>query len=128
MDRNRRGSKPTNVAIGVSPFRERRSERVDVDDRTELRHRYAVEIRIRNVSTCGFMAECDERVAIGSDVSLDIPGVGPIQAQVRWQIGSRMGGMFFDPISLRQCTWTATRAEAAREESAGATAAPRAEA
>lgn len=87
--------------------------RLDVDDRTLLRHRYSVEISVRNVSTHGFMAECEYPVAIGSNVSLDVPGIGPVQAQVRWQISNRMGGLFLDPISLRQCAWTATRSDTA---------------
>ena len=77
---------------------------------------YAVEIKVRNVSSAGFMAECAEPVRIGSYVSLDIPGIGPVQAQVRWQIGARMGGMFLDPISLGQCEWTATPVEARRRD------------
>ena len=40
---------------------------------------------------------------IGSYVSLDIPGIGPVEAQIRWQIGFKMGGMFLDPISLGRC-------------------------
>jgi hypothetical protein len=109
MDRRRR--RPSPAPAGGSSYQERFSERVPVDDSTELRHRYAIEIIVRDVSTRGFMAECDELVEIGSTVSLDVPGIGPVQAQVRWQIGSRMGGMFLDPISLEQCEWTAVRAE-----------------
>ncbi|WP_129790509.1 hypothetical protein [Sphingosinicella sp. CPCC 101087] len=73
--------------------------------------RYDVEVRVRNVSTCGFMAECAVPVRIGSYVTLDVPGIGPVHAQVRWQIGLTMGGMFLDPISLESCEWTATRAD-----------------
>jgi hypothetical protein len=40
---------------------------------------YDVEIRIRNVSAAGFMAECAAPVRIGSTVSLDIPGSGPVE-------------------------------------------------
>ncbi len=74
---------------------------------------YAVEIMVRNVSSAGFMADCAEPVMIGSYVSLAVPGIGPVQAQVRWQIGARMGGMFLDPISLARCEWTAEKAQAA---------------
>jgi hypothetical protein len=84
-----------------------------VDGRAELRHRYAVQIRVRNVSAEGFMAICEDAVEIGSEVSLDVAGIGSVPAQVRWQIADRMGGMFLDPISLSQCSWTATRIEAA---------------
>jgi hypothetical protein len=109
MDMRRRGLKPART--GGSSYHERRSARVAVDESTELRHRYAIEIKIRDVSTRGFMAECAESVEIGSQVSLDVPGIGAVQAQVRWQIGSRMGGMFLDPISLEKCEWVAVRAE-----------------
>ena len=96
---------------GLKP---RRTGRVVVDGTSKLRSQqwYSVEVKVKNVSTCGFMAECREPVGIGSYVSLDVPGVGPVHAQVRWQIGGTMGGMFLDPISLLQCEWTAVEAEA----------------
>ncbi len=98
-------------------FADRRGARLPVDSNAELRsqHWYSVEVMIRNVSTSGFMAECHEPVRIGSYVSLDVPGVGPVHAQVRWQIGRRMGGMFLDPISLNRCKWTATETQAPAE-------------
>jgi hypothetical protein len=110
MDRKRRGFGP--ASANGTAFQERGNERVPVDSSTQLRHRYAIVVTVRDVSTRGFMAECAESVEIGSNVSLDVPGIGPVHAQVRWQIGSRMGGMFLDPISLQHCEWTATRAEA----------------
>lgn len=93
----------------------RRSGRVPVDGTASLTpdKLYHVEIKVQNVSSAGFMAECAEPVRIGSYVSLDIPGIGPVEAQVRWQIGLRMGGMFLDPISLGRCEWTAEKAKAA---------------
>ena len=91
----------------------RRTARVTVDKTANMRsqHWYQVEVKVRDVSTCGFMAECAAPVQIGSYVSLDVPGVGPVRAQVRWQLGTTMGGMFLDPISLTQCEWTAVKAE-----------------
>lgn len=53
------------------------------------------------------MAECGRAVLIGSFVSLDLPGIGPVNAQIRWQIGTKLGGRFLDPISLQRCEWTA---------------------
>ena len=94
-------------------FRSRRATRVDVSGaqaKLAPQDLYNVEVKVRNVSTAGFMAECSAPVRIGSYVSLVIPGVGPVQAQVRWQIGLRMGGMFLDPISLGRCEWTAEKA------------------
>ena len=90
-------------------FRSRRAHRVAVEKPASMvpQSRYTVEIKVRDVSAAGFMAECAEPVLIGSYVSLDIPGIGPVHAQVRWQVGSKLGGMFLDPISLKTCEWTA---------------------
>lgn len=95
-------------------FRARRTTRVDVSDvaaRLTPQDLYHVVVSVQNVSTAGFMAECATPVRIGSYVALDIPGIGTVEAQVRWQIGRRMGGMFLDPISLGRCEWTAQKAE-----------------
>ena len=94
----------------------RRTERHPVDQPANLKssNLYDVEVKIRDVSTCGFKAECAESVLIGSFVSLDVPGIGPVEAQVRWQIGVRMGGMFVDPISLARCEWVAVRTTEAK--------------
>ena len=93
-------------------FTQRRAVRVEAGGDASLtpQNLYQVEIKVRNVSPCGFMAECAEPVRIGSYVSLDVPGIGPVHAQVRWQIGAKMGGMFLDPISLARCEWTAVKA------------------
>ena len=100
----------------LAGFQSRRSERFALDgEATNLNphNLYAVEIKVENLSSAGFMAECAQSVRIGSYVTLDVPGIGPVQAQVRWQIGVKMGGMFLDPISLARCEWVAEKAEAA---------------
>jgi len=96
-------------------FKPRRVVRSDVGGPTHLipQNLYRIEVNVRNFSSCGFMAECAEPVRIGSYVTLDVPGIGPVHAQVRWQIGVRMGGMFLDPISLSRCEWTAVKADEA---------------
>lgn len=101
----------------MNQYKLRRSGRTPVAGRTSLRSQnwYSIEVSVRDVSTTGFMAECPEPVRIGSYVSLDVPGLGPVNAQVRWQLGERMGGMFLDPISLNRCEWTAVPAEPPQE-------------
>jgi hypothetical protein len=91
----------------------RRSLRMKIAGNANLRAQtlFNVEVRVKDLSTTGFMAECAAPVQIGSYVSLDVPGIGPVHAQVRWQIGFSMGGMFLDPISLARCEWTATKAD-----------------
>ena len=96
-------------------FTSRRMPRIEVPGgRTSLSppELYKVEIKVHNVSSAGFMATCAAPLRIGSYVSLDIPGIGPVDAQIRWQLGSQMGGMFLDPISLSRCEWTAEKAKA----------------
>lgn len=92
-------------------FLPRRSRRVTLQEVTSLRSpdQRVVEVRVCDLSTSGFMAECLRPVLIGSYISLDLPGIGPVNAQVRWQVGGRMGGKFLDPISLLRCDWTATQ-------------------
>jgi hypothetical protein len=114
MDRRRRGLRPPSG--GGPSFHERAADRLPVEETAELRHRYAIEVKVCDVSTSGFMAECVESVEIGSHVTLEVLGIGAVRAQVRWQIGTRMGGMFLNPISLDECEWTAIRADAASLE------------
>ena len=104
----------------MNQYKARRSGRTAVAGRTNLRAQswYSIEVTVRDVSTGGFKAECPEPVRIGRYVSLDVPGIGPVNAQVRWQLGARMGGMFVDPISLHRCEWTAVPAEPPPQEAA----------
>jgi hypothetical protein len=110
---NRRSTSLSGALGEDRPLRPRRAERFAVDQASNLRSQswHQVEVKVRNVSASGFMAECPALVQIGSYVSLDVPGIGPVQAQVRWQLGLKMGGLFLDPISLVRCEWTATQAE-----------------
>jgi hypothetical protein len=84
---------------------------MNLQEPTQLRSNdlHAVDVIVCDLSTSGFMAQCMRPVLIGSYVSLDLPGIGPVHAQVRWQVGGRMGGKFLDPISLHRCEWTAPK-------------------
>lgn len=97
----------------TSDFVKRRAERRSVASTTHMYSDqwYTVEVRVRDVSQAGFMAECEHAIGIGSAVSLDVPGIGSVDAQVRWQLAGRMGGLFHDPISLSECEWTAVRTD-----------------
>ena len=48
-------------------------------------------IRIANLSNGGFMAESNSILGIGAVLTLDMPGDGRVQAQIRWAIGKRFG-------------------------------------
>lgn len=49
--------------------------------------------RLGNISDDGFMAECDEKVRLGSIVAADLPGCGAVRAEVRWVLGWQFGAM-----------------------------------
>jgi hypothetical protein len=93
----------------------RRARRVEGGGKASLGdgNRLGIAVHVRNMSSAGFMAECAEPIRIGSYITLDIPGLGTVEAQVRWQIGRRLGGMFLDPVTLARCEWDAENAPAA---------------
>lgn len=47
--------------------------------------------RLGNISQNGFMAECEEKVRIGSIVRTELPGRGLVTAEIRWALGWRFG-------------------------------------
>jgi positive regulator of sigma E activity len=49
--------------------------------------------RLANLSEGGFMAECEEKVRLGSIVEVRIPDRGLVRAEVRWVLGWRFGAM-----------------------------------
>lgn len=91
-----------------SSFRPRRAQRVEIRQATRLRSndQAVIDVTVCDLSTSGFMANCMRSVLIGSYISLDLPGIGPVNAQVRWQVGRKMGAKFLDPVSLQRCDWT----------------------
>ena len=86
----------------------RRSERLELDAETRLRPNSwsSLQIRMLDLSATGFRAECEARVQPGGSVSLDVPGIGAVEAQVEWQRGDQFGARFFAPIELQRCQWT----------------------
>ena len=61
-----------------------------------------LDIRLRNLSAAGFMAECLEPVAPNSKVVLSLPGAGLIPADVRWNVDFRIGAIFHWELSARE--------------------------
>ncbi|HYJ83425.1 MAG TPA: PilZ domain-containing protein [Allosphingosinicella sp.] len=86
----------------------RRAERLPVDAETRLRPNSwsSLQIRMLDLSASGFRAQCEARVRPGGSVSLDVPGIGSVDAQVEWQRGDQFGARFFAPIEIKSCQWT----------------------
>ena len=85
----------------------RRAQRVAVDAETRLRPNSwsSVEVRVLDLSSFGFRAHCEARLRAGGCVTLDVPGIGTVEAQVEWQRGDEFGARFLAPIALESCRW-----------------------
>lgn len=83
-------------------------------ERQSARYRVSLPVRLRpdglrmvtvsvgDISVTGFMAETDEPVALGAHVSIDLPGLGPMAARIRWTVGVRIGARFAAPIDVHK--------------------------
>ncbi len=58
----------------------------------------AVEARLVNISSRGFMAETKAVIDSGSRIWLTLPGPGRVNALVVWARNGRIGGEFAEPI------------------------------
>lgn len=71
------------------------------------------DVRVRNLSPGGLMAELDNALAIGTAVELELRGVGRVAGQVAWQTEGRAGIAFdtaIDPMKARKSVGGGTRA------------------
>jgi diguanylate cyclase (GGDEF)-like protein len=53
-----------------------------------------VEVKLRNISSMGAMVESDVAIAPGSELAIDIVGVGPVRGIVRWAQPGKFGVQF----------------------------------
>lgn len=100
------------VAQHLGRWFERGAERIIAQGKFVLRFGplLSVDADIRDISTLGLKASCGVALRIGSVVAVDIPGLGTVEAEVKWQLGGDFGAMFVDPVNLRACQWEAVRA------------------
>src|SRR5258708_19232181 len=60
----------------------------------------AVELRLRNISSMGAQVECEVPVAPGTELAIDIVGVGPMRGVVRWAQAGKFGVQFDGQFDL----------------------------
>ena len=53
-----------------------------------------VELKLRNISSMGALVECPLPVAPGTELAIDIVGVGPVRGIVRWAQAGKFGVQF----------------------------------
>ena len=80
----------------------RREPRTEVSASVTMRElgSTAVDARLINISSHGFMAETDGDIAAGARVWLSLPGLPRVNALVKWTKGGRLGGEFAEPINV----------------------------
>ncbi len=85
----------------------RAEKRTQVDEAARLHPNdwSSIEVRVLDISPSGFRAESDARILVGAAVTLEVAGVGPLQAHISWRRGERFGGKFDRPADLAGCTW-----------------------
>ncbi|HEY0446943.1 MAG TPA: PilZ domain-containing protein [Allosphingosinicella sp.] len=78
----------------------RREPRLEVSAAIPMRElgAMAVDARLVNISSNGFMAETNADIGAGSRVWLTLPGVKRVNALVVWTNNGRLGGQFAEPI------------------------------
>jgi diguanylate cyclase (GGDEF)-like protein len=59
-----------------------------------------VELRLRNISSMGALAECKVPVTPGDALTIDIVGVGPVRGVVRWSQADQFGVQFDGQFDL----------------------------
>jgi diguanylate cyclase (GGDEF)-like protein len=59
-----------------------------------------IEVKLRNMSSMGALVECPIAVAPGSELAIDIVGVGPVRGIVRWAQAGKFGVQFGDQFDL----------------------------
>lgn len=81
---------------------QRRTARVLVDMVSHIAARGRTHgVRVINISELGLMCRTDAEVAIGERISVWLPMVKDVQADVRWAEDGRVGVEFCEPVDPR---------------------------
>ena len=94
--------------IGASAAADRRRHpRNPLFERARLRpHDWStLQVEIRDISRHGFRAGCEANLKIGGYVTLEVNGIGQVEAKVMWRRNDEIGAEFARPISLQYCGW-----------------------
>jgi len=59
-----------------------------------------VELKLRNISSMGALVECEDAVSPGTELTIDIVGVGPVRATVCWSQPRKFGVQFNHAFEL----------------------------
>ena len=65
----------------------------------------SIQIELVDISSEGFRGQCDAILKIGSCVTLEVQGVGLVEAIIVWRKGDEIGARFANSIDLDHCAW-----------------------
>lgn len=88
------------TAVAQPERRDAPREEVSYRTRATAAGRGGVPFHIVNISASGFMARTDDPLSPGDSVSVRLPVVGEMRAEVRWALGGRIGCQFTRMIGL----------------------------
>lgn len=57
-------------------------------------------VQVVNISANGFMARTETELPVGQELTIRLPVVGEVKAEVRWALGGRIGCQFARMIDL----------------------------
>jgi hypothetical protein len=109
--------------IGSSAAADRRRHpRYPLFERARLRPNdwSTVQVEIRDISSHGFRAGCEANLKIGGYITLEVNGIGQVEAKVMWRRNDEIGAEFARPIRLQHCGWLHNCEAAAVQPSAHA--------
>lgn len=62
----------------------------------------AVPFTLHNLSADGFMGQAPRHVPLGALVVVELPGLPPVGAKVRWSVGHKAGGRWAQRLDAQQ--------------------------
>ena len=85
----------------------RQFPRYRLDHATRLRPNEwsTLQVELLDISTGGFRINCDANLKIGGYVTLEVHGIGLVEARIVWRRGQQVGAQFARPIRLEHCAW-----------------------
>ena len=88
------------IEVDTSIEPRRREPRIPLEAEIPLRQlgQTAVDARLLNISSRGFMAETEALIEAGARIWLTLPGPGRVNALVVWARNGRVGGEFAQPV------------------------------
>lgn len=88
------------ISAATDPDSRRREPRLASSTPTSVLElgQHPVDAKLINISSHGFMAETEARIAEGAHIFLTLPGIPGVSARVIWTKNGRIGGEFSEPV------------------------------